>query len=565
MIQDALSFFFGVHYPYARQIDRQRARILLFLTVLGLVGATLWIVLIVLPEIFSTGLAALELLSLVIILAPVVFYTIRYFTQHGRLNVATWILISLLIVAIILTAREGLGSSQAILYIVPVLIAGLLLPQRDLVLVTVIVILVALGGAFTQSQQTTSQRFIPANNVGVDLGVIISVVIAGLTLLAVYTTSSDQTARSQEANIERLRAITGFMSALPIASDEHTTLNQVVGLIHRNFPLAGARIYLQDMVGNLVMGSGGEVGQPTLTGEEVIRLTDTNIISEAARLHRSRTIMRRDRLDIRSHQLRPNSNVGVAVPILTATGDLLGVIDVQSIRTAPFNEEEIRVLETLASLVAALLIWLRSMQTLSQTSTDQTLRVERLQQRVTEYKERERRTSNVWGVYFQERGAPLIGFNLVDGQEPELIPASDMPETLRPAWEQGELHIEVIGDEQIINVPIKFRDMTLGAMSFAIPADKPVSKHHLEIAQTVSQRLALALENARLFEQSRGQAQREHAASEFTTLLTGATDVKTALNLAAHSFNDVLGAIHTRVYLQPEVLAAPAQYEDAVK
>ncbi|MCB9457648.1 MAG: GAF domain-containing protein [Anaerolineaceae bacterium] len=565
MIRNIFSYLFTVRYPYVSDIDRQRARLLILFMLATMVGVILWIFLIILPQIMADGLEGVNAFSLLMVGSLVVFYFIYHFAQNGRLRVATWILLGITVVTLVLVAREGLANSSASLYGLPILIAGLMLSRRDLVLITVIVVTVLVSGGLTQSQQTTTQRITPAENAGLDFAIISVAVAGGFGLLALFSGTAEQVTRNQAVNTERLTNITAFMSTLPVETDEHTALNQIVGLIHRHFPLVGARIYLRDMVGNLIMGSGGEVGQPTLTGEEVIKLTDTNIISEAARLRQPRAVMRRDRLDIRSHHLRPNSNVGIAIPILTEDDAVLGVIDVQSVQTVPFSADETRVLETLARLVAALLMWLRTSQTLSQTENEQADRIERLQRRLAEYEERERRASNAWGMYFQERGAPLVGFNLVDGQEPELIAATDLPETLRPAWEQGELHVEVVGDERIINVPIKFRDTTLGAMSFALPADRPVSNYQLDIAQTVSQRLALALENARLFEQSQVQAQRERAASEFTSMLTGATDVKTALNLAAHNFNHVLGAIHTRVYLQPEVLAKPAQYEDAVK
>src|SRR5678816_910150 len=109
--------------------------------------------------------------------------------------------------------------------------------------------------------------------------------------------------------------------------------------------------------------------------------------------------------------------------------------------------------------------------------------------------------------------------------------------------------IETAGDEQIVNVPITFREQTLGAMSFAVPKGQQLSERQVEMARIVAERLALALENTRLFEQSQAQAIRERKASEVSGLLIGATDVYSVLNLAAQNFNEALGAIHTRIYI----------------
>jgi GAF domain-containing protein len=77
------------------------------------------------------------------------------------------------------------------------------------------------------------------------------------------------------------------------------------------------------------------------------------------------------------------------------------------------------------------------------------------------------------------------------------------------------------------------------------------------VATTVAERLALALENTRLFEQSQSQALRERKASEVATALIGATDVRVVLNMAAEQFKDALGAVNTRIYIQPETLMEP--------
>jgi hypothetical protein len=87
-------------------------------------------------------------------------------------------------------------------------------------------------------------------------------------------------------------------------------------------------------------------------------------------------------------------------------------------------------------------------------------------------------------------------------------------------------------------------------MSFTIPKDVMSSKK-VEMAQDVASRLALALENKRLFEQSRAQALRERRANEVAGLLISATDIDSVLNLATERFNEALGAIRTRVHFQP--------------
>ncbi len=164
--------------------------------------------------------------------------------------------------------------------------------------------------------------------------------------------------------------------------------------------------------------------------------------------------------------------------------------------------------------------------------------------------------AEVWGSYVEGRGRQAIGYNL-EGDAASPIQATDLPSGLAATLKSGQLEVATEGNNQIINVPIRFRDTNLGAMSFSVPVDQQVSDYQIEVATIVAERLALALENTRLFEQSQSQALRERKASEVATALIGATDVRVVLNMAAEQFKDALGAVNTRIYIQPETLTEP--------
>lgn len=108
-------------------------------------------------------------------------------------------------------------------------------------------------------------------------------------------------------------------------------------------------------------------------------------------------------------------------------------------------------------------------------------------------------------------------------------------------------------------MPIILRDQRLGALTFTVPAERGVDERQIEMLRTVVNRLSVALENNRLFEQTQAQAQRERKASEIGSLMLSETDIEAVLEVAAENFNEALGAVHTRVYLEPGVLSGEAQ------
>jgi GAF domain-containing protein len=237
---------------------------------------------------------------------------------------------------------------------------------------------------------------------------------------------------------------------------------------------------------------------------------------------------------------------------------MLGVLDVQSAGQTAFSQNELQALQLLAEQVSTALLHARTVNDLQRTLNEQVNVNNRLQNQVADYTQRERRgVTTTWNQYLEGRGKTIIGYNIEPDNTTTPVPANDVPETLQATLQSGQLHVESVGEEQIVNVPITFRDQTLGAMSFAVPKGQQLSERQVEMARIVAERLALALENTRLFEQSQAQALRERKASEVSGLLIGATDVYSVLNLAAQNFNEALGAIHTRIYIQPGVFAEP--------
>jgi GAF domain-containing protein len=197
------------------------------------------------------------------------------------------------------------------------------------------------------------------------------------------------------------------------------------------------------------------------------------------------------------------------------------------------------------------------MAELERIAQDQQALVRVLEGQLEHYVRRERQTLHqVWGNYVAGRGQTALGYDIeADGVKP--VPASDLPPSMMTVLRTGTLQVEMQGDTQLIHVPIRIRDQNLGAMSFTIPSGQTLNDRQIDVARVVAERLALALENTRLFEQSQALAERERTASRLGGTLIGTSDVMSVLDLAAERFNEALGAVRTQIYLQPQTLAEP--------
>ena len=73
-----------------------------------------------------------------------------------------------------------------------------------------------------------------------------------------------------------------------------------------------------------------------------------------------------------------------------------------------------------------------------------------------------------------------------------------------------------------IAVPVQLRGQVLGAVEWEIPA-QTLSEEKLELAKELANRLALSLDNARLFQESQRATERERLVNNIAAKLTAQT------------------------------------------
>jgi GAF domain-containing protein len=562
MIRSLRRRFFTVRHAYLNPIDRQRASVLLVINWTIMLAVIAWLLTGVVPLLLTGDEVPLQgavALALTLTLNIVIFRQI----QTGRLRNAGGLFVTILAFNIILltvtlqeTGSTSISGGYIIALAIPLVAAGVLLNRRGMLLVAAALVTAIIFAVIGQSQNTASYSYIPAESWLIDLPIAVISLGLILTFLLVFTGNLERIATESLSDIQQRQWITEFGIELGNLVDENRVLSRALDVVRDRFQYIYAQAYLVDEEGRLSRVIRAGSNQIEAVSRDVAAMSDASIIFEALRTKAPAITTGDESLPRRSHLISA-ATFGVAIPL--HQGDVvLGVLDVQSARSTSFSQNEIRVLELLADQLGIALQHSRTVNDLERNLREQESANVRLQRQVSEYLQRERRgVGNAWGQYLEGRGKTAIGYNVEPDNTTTPVPATDIPETLYTTLQEGTLQVDTSGDEQIINVPIRFRDQTLGAMSFALPQGQTVSDRQIEMARIVAERLALALENTRLFEQSQAQAFRERKASEVSSVLIGATDVPSVLNLAAENFNEALGAIHTRIYIQPGFLSEP--------
>ncbi|MDX1994518.1 MAG: GAF domain-containing protein [bacterium] len=553
MLRNARRRWFTLPYSYTNPIERQRASALLYITPIVLLLWAAWVVFtiytIATADETTPELAPATAVSLGIF--PLLLLAIFVLVRRGSLRPASWIFAIFLSIAAVIPVTRGIHTAQIIFPALAIVASGLLLDRPGVWFSLAVTMLGLLVGAGVQTGLTTPPIASPADNISLDLfrGIIVYLMLS-FFLLALggnFQRIIDLILERRDSMGRVARFVT-TMSEREL-SDERTIYQRALVMVRDQLQHTFAQIFLADETGILVQRV-----RPGLTVLEAELQTNVNVgensaLNDAVRSRQPVQVSTQDS-ELRRAHLLLTVGYGLEVPIVWGS-TLIGVLDVQS-GDDPFDNEQIAVLTALAGQIGMLVHNLRTERALRNSLNEQEVILENARDQVRRLRQMQQDTvADTWTEYLTGRGRETLGFD-IDGQNGQVSPAQHVPPLLGHALQTGQLEVSQSDGSQVVNVPVTLRGEVLGAMAFTLPPGQVVTERQLEMAQNVADRLALALENKRLFEQTQAQANRERRASEATSLLLTATDVETAIKLAADSFNKALGAVRTRIQLQPE-------------
>lgn len=561
----ALSRLFTPRYSYPTELRRQRAAALLLV---------LHILIALQAIVFGyAALARLNIDQLIVFanIAGLVMLLIQIRLIHiGRLELAIWVfIIETLALSSPFVITPGINLNFIVPFI-PLIMAGAMLNRRGTLIVFVIVSVLLTLRFINQSVETVSLRVTPAELLTTGLPVILITFGFSAVVLLLFSGATERIAQAGVEDIRHLRAVAAF-NARPelyqrlsgIRRESDADMQEAVRLLEDDLGYTLAQVYLiagGQIVRRVRKGAIAPQGSFVLTENEARFVRDAIAMETSGPL----IVDAAESVDA-ARFLTPPARMAVLFP-LREEGRTVGVLEVQTSKPGGFTLNQIEALRALADTLADIIYLDENFTALQTTLLDQQQILERVRLQLSEAQQRsERAIIEGWRQFLDSRGRDrAVGYDVVlpeaaNGtlQTVRPVPASDLPAEIRDALQRGEIVVERDGTDQLVKAPITLRGEVLGAMSFRIAGDNPLTDRQLELVRTISDRLAVALESARLYEQSQSLAQRERRANEIASELLTATNVETLMSLAAERFNEALGAVYTRVTLQPGALAEP--------
>jgi GAF domain-containing protein len=296
-------------------------------------------------------------------------------------------------------------------------------------------------------------------------------------------------------------------------------------------------IFLLDEVGEyaILKAANSEGGQRMLERGYKLRAGRAGIVGFVANTGRPRIAADTgsDALYFNNTYL-PRTRSEIALP-LHAGGRLIGVLDVQSEQPSAFQDDDIETLNTLANQVA---IVIQNARLFDQVRT--TLRT---------YMDSGRRG---WLEHIENR-APGYSY-LPDGTLTAPTPEKreqfqDFITSERPVV----LDSTTGNPTAALAIPVKLRDQVIGIIHIeARDANRKWSDDEVGMVQSISERAALALENARLFEETSRRAERERVIASVTSRIGESNNVERILRTTITELGRTLGAARAFIQLETQ-------------
>ncbi|HNH26156.1 MAG TPA: GAF domain-containing protein, partial [Anaerolineales bacterium] len=235
----------------------------------------------------------------------------------------------------------------------------------------------------------------------------------------------------------------------------------------------------------------------------------------------------------------PNTRSEVALP-LKVRENIIGVLDVQSERPGAFSEDDTNIFNILADQVAITL--------------ENTRLFEQTQQALDEVRSAyQRNLQEGWKVFGQEEG--IIGYQQSITGGKKLAKPVHLDE-IQQAMHRGqvqEFHPDGKTGEPTLVVPIKLRDQIIGVMHIKAPSkDRLWTQDETNLVEAVSERLSLALENARLIQESQRQVIKEQTITEITSRIGSSINLDNVLLTAVEELGRNIPGSEVTIKLKNE-------------
>ena len=333
--------------------------------------------------------------------------------------------------------------------------------------------------------------------------------------------------RDLENQTQRLQMAAEIARDAATARNLGELLDRAGRLISDRFSFYHTGIFLIDKNREyaVLAASSSEAGRQMINNNHSVRVGGVGIIGWVADTGEPRIVFDNDKVtELYNYAELPKTHSEMVLP-LKAENTVIGILDLHSDQLQAFGEEDIPIMQTMADQIA--------------TAIERTRLLQEIEGSLRELE-------SAYGRYTREGWNHLVDNNQIGYKgyrfdNIELEPTDQLPQLEKDALKAGETVSASQGSaarQTSVAIPIKLRGQTIGVISVKLKEDH--RENTISTIELASERLASALESARLYEEARLRADREQSISQVATAISASTSYEDILQTTVREIGNTL-------------------------
>ncbi|GAP14907.1 protein containg FOG: GAF domain [Longilinea arvoryzae] len=349
--------------------------------------------------------------------------------------------------------------------------------------------------------------------------------------------------RTQDLNRRASQLQTASHVARDISSFENLDdlVTDTIELIRDQFGFYHVGLFLvdEDREFAVLKAATGEAGQHMLERNHRLKIGLEGIVGYAIEKNEPRIALDvgKDATHFKNPDL-PNTHSEMALP-LRSSGKVIGALDVQSEKAAAFDTEDVNILDTIADQLAMAIEKVNLLTQLKNSLAEVEASFQQYTQKAWHSHLRNAKRNYAFRYHRQH-------IEVVDDGYVEVKAALEANQPTVTVQRKADKSVQTL-----VALPIKLRGEPLGVLNLRFDAGH-VPQDTIDLLENTANRLALALENARLLEELQQRAERERQIGSIVSKVRSRADIDSILRTTAEELGRSLGVAEVLVQLEEQ-------------
>lgn len=338
--------------------------------------------------------------------------------------------------------------------------------------------------------------------------------------IAERTTEIEKISQSNAKRASQFESIARISHIISSAQALDRLLPQIVQTISEEFGFYHVGIFLLDVHKEFAVlaATNSEGGKKMLERGHRLRVGETGIVGFVTRSGQPRVALDvgADAVFFNNPYL-PETRSEIALP-LRISAEIFGALDVQSVETNAFSEEDVNILSVLADQVSIAIQNARSYQQ-SREALEQ---------------------------------AELATAQMIEQQWSQFLGKQNINQYYFDGVEASQT-VKIDKQENNLAIPLILRGAQIGTLRLSTTDPNKIwDEDEVAIAQATAERTALAIENARLLLEAQKRATKERTISEISTKIGNSISLKSILETTIQELGNTLPGADIAIQFTPE-------------